>query len=114
VEAILQHLLEVDGVLGALLLSNDGLPVASVNLDEDEAETVSALVTAMVAGMRTTSDRLGVGDVQEARLTTEIGVIEIHNVQNLLLLVFSETSVDHATLGHVLSDVKADCVAFAL
>ena len=114
VEEMLHRLLEVDGVLAASLLSHDGLPVASANLDDDEADTVGALLTAMVASMRATTDRLGVGDLLSTRLTTDSGLIEVFIMQELLLLLITEPNVDRVTLETLLSDVTAHFLEFAL
>jgi predicted regulator of Ras-like GTPase activity (Roadblock/LC7/MglB family) len=113
-ETALMRLLEVDGVLGALLLSQDGLPVASANLDNEEAETVGALATAMLASLRSTTDRLAAGDLQAARLTLEGCCIDIRIVQDLLLLLFHTADVDEATLTAVLPAVTEECLEFAL
>jgi predicted regulator of Ras-like GTPase activity (Roadblock/LC7/MglB family) len=111
---MLSRLLEVDGVLAALLLSQDGLPVATANLDEDEAEMIGALMTATVASMRATTDRLASGDLLAARLATGHGLIDIYIVQELFLLILSESEVDRPTLDIVLADVTADCLELAL
>lgn len=112
-DEMLLHLLEVDGVLAALLLSEDGLPVASANFDNDEAETMGALTTAMLASMRATTDRLAVGDLSGASLTTDIGIIDVHTIHDLLLLIFREIDTDQITLAALLADVKEECLAFA-
>ncbi len=111
---MLMRLLEVDGVLAALLLSQDGLPVASANLDDDEAEMIGALATAMVASMRATTDRLASGDLLAARLATDTGLIDIYVVQELLLLLLSEPEVDRQTLDGVLAEVTAQFLELAL
>lgn len=113
-DTALMRLLEVDGVLGALLLSDDGLPIASANLEEDEAETVGALVTAMLANLRATTDRLAVGDLQSTRLTLDGGCIDVQHIQDLLLLLFHTPDADEATLAEILPAVRDECQAFAL
>jgi predicted regulator of Ras-like GTPase activity (Roadblock/LC7/MglB family) len=114
VEETLMHLLEVDGVLGALLLSEDGLPVASANLETDESETVGALATAMLAGLRGNTDRLGVGEIDALSIATSEGQIDLHVIRNLVLLLFREERVDEPTLATVLDEVTEECVAFAV
>jgi predicted regulator of Ras-like GTPase activity (Roadblock/LC7/MglB family) len=113
-DTTLMRLLEVDGVLGALLLSQDGLPVATANLDNEEAETVGALATAMLASLRQTTDRLAVGDLQGARLTLDGGCIDIRAIQDLLLLLFHEADADQATLAALLPEVAEECREFAM
>jgi predicted regulator of Ras-like GTPase activity (Roadblock/LC7/MglB family) len=113
-ETTLMRLLEVDGVLGALLLSHDGLPVASANLAEDEAETVGALATAMLANLRATTDRLAVGDLTGTRLTMDGGCIDIRLIQDLLLMVFHTRDVDETTLATVMPEVTDACLELAI
>jgi predicted regulator of Ras-like GTPase activity (Roadblock/LC7/MglB family) len=112
--SLLDPLLEVNGVVGALLLSQDGLPVASANLDFDEAETVGALATALVAHMRGAAVRLAGGELQGVRLACDDGTIDLRTLQDLMLVVFEEPEVDTATLGVVLPEVQARCLEFAL
>lgn len=103
------RLLEVEGVLGVLLLSDDGLPVASANLEFGEAETVGALATAMLASLYSMTRRLSAGDLVSVQLTLGEGLIEVQVVESLLLLVFREPEIDQPMLGTILPDVIAEC-----
>lgn len=105
------RLLEVDGVLGVLLLSQDGLPVASANIEGEEAETTGALVSAMIATMRSTTHRLSVGDLAAARLTTEEGCLNIQILPELLLMIAHEHQIDQTTLDELLPAVTDQCRA---
>jgi predicted regulator of Ras-like GTPase activity (Roadblock/LC7/MglB family) len=93
VDETLMRLLEVEGVLGALLLSDNGLSVASANLEYGEAETVGALATAMLASLYSMTKRLVAGDLYSVQLTLGAGVIDVQVIEDLLLLVFREAEV---------------------
>ena len=113
-EVTLLRLLEVEGVLGVLLLSMDGLPVAAANLDDDDAETVSALATAMLTTVRGTTDRLAIGDLTGASVTTQDGRIEFFLVGDMILVVFEDSDLDRPTLEACIPNVIEECLAFAL
>ena len=113
-EDMLYRILEVDGVLAGLLLSQDGLSVASANLDEDEADLIGALATAMVASMRATTDRLAVGNLRAARLATDVGLLDIYLVHDLILLLLCEAEVDRPTLETLLEEATAEWMELAV
>lgn len=113
-QSLLNPLLEVDGVVGALLLSQDGLPVASANLDLDDAETIGALATALLVHLRSATLRLAGGDLQGVRLDCDDGAIDIRSIKDLLLLVFQDPVVDVVTLETVLPEINARCLEYAV
>lgn len=112
-EETLQQLLEVEGVLGVVLVSQDGLPIAAINMDETEAETVGALTSAMIGGVRSTTDRLAFGDLEVTQLRTGIGCLRVHSAGELLLLILHEHEVDQHTLDSTVPHVVEHCREFA-
>jgi hypothetical protein len=109
-EETLFRLLEVDGVLGVLLLSHDGLLVASSNMEADEAEMVGALATAMIASMRATTERLAIGTLRQAELETELGRVRITILPELLLLLLLDHEVDRLTLEATMPEITNACL----
>lgn len=112
--SILAKLLEVDGVTGAVLLSQDGLPILTANLESDEAETIGALATALLAHLRSATTRLAGGDLHGVRLACTDGAIDVRSLDELILLVVQDASFDQPTFDHVLPQVTAECLEFAL
>ena len=96
-ETILQRLLGIDGVAGALLVGKDGLVVASTLEGEDE-EFLAAMAAASydVAGRYIA--QLGIGEVRHALYETATGAVQVTDSGQLLIVVRSNNA---ANMGRI-------------
>lgn len=85
-ETILQRLLDVEGVTGALLVGKDGLVVASTLEGEDE-EYLSAMAAAGYDAASRYIGQLGMGDIRHSIFETPGGVIQVSDAGDLLIVV---------------------------
>lgn len=97
VETILQRLMEIDGVTGALLVGKDGLIVASTLEGEDE-EFLSAMAAACYDATSRYIEQLNMGDVRHSMFETRGGAIQITDAGDMLIVV---RSMNLANLGRV-------------
>lgn len=96
-DTILQRLMEIEGVTGALLVGKDGLVVASTMEGEDE-EYLSAMAAACYDAAARYIGQLGLGDVRHAMYETPGATIQVTDAGDLLLVVRSTYS---ANIGRV-------------
>jgi predicted regulator of Ras-like GTPase activity (Roadblock/LC7/MglB family) len=96
-EEQLQGLLEYQDVLGAVASTIDGLVVASVGFDSDDAETVAAAGTAVVndAG----------GDDTALAIELDGGSIFLTRGEELLLVVCAESGIPQDPLADVMVEM---------
>jgi len=97
VETVLQRLLEIDGVTGALLVGKDGLVVAST-LEGEEEEFLGAMAAACYDASARYIGQLGMGDVRHFIFETPSGTIQISDAGELLLVVRSNS---RANIGRI-------------
>lgn len=92
--SIVEDLLRIDGVIGALLVDKDGLVVSSTPLEEEDAEVLGAMAAAMHATLAKACERIGIG--RPANLTVEAneGIIQLMQASDLLLVVITERRAD--------------------
>lgn len=96
-ETILQRLMEIEGVTGALLVGKDGLVVASTMEGEDE-EFLAAMAAACYDASTRYIGQLGIGDVRHAMFETPGGTIQITDGGDLLIVV---RSTYQASIGRI-------------
>lgn len=85
-ETILQRLLEIEGVTGALCAGKDGLVVASTLAGEDE-ELLGAMAAACFDSTMRYIDQLGMGSVRYALFETPGGAIQLADAGEVLIVV---------------------------
>ena len=100
-DTILQRLLEIEGVSGALLVGKDGLVVASTLEGEDE-EFLAAMAAACYDAATRYIGQLNVGDVRHAIFEAPGGIIQVSDAGDLLIVVRSS---QHSNIGRV----RAEC-----
>lgn len=100
-ETILQRLMEIDGVTGALLVGKDGLVIASTMEGEDE-EFLSAMAAACYDATTRYIGQLGMGDIRHAMFETPGGLIQVTDGGDVLIVVRS-------TLQSNLGRVRMEC-----
>ncbi|HEX6541183.1 MAG TPA: roadblock/LC7 domain-containing protein [Ktedonobacterales bacterium] len=95
-ETILQRLMAIDGVTGALLVGKDGLVVASAMDDDDEL--VGAMAAAAYDASGRYIDQLSIGDIRHVLFETTRGVVQVSDAGDLLIVV---RSARDANIGRV-------------
>lgn len=105
-DTILQRLLEIDGVTGALLVGKDGLVVASTLEGEDE-EFLAAMAAACYDATGRYIDQLGMGEVRHSLYELPAGAIHIADAGDLLIVVRSNYQ---ANIGRI----RMECIKAGL
>jgi predicted regulator of Ras-like GTPase activity (Roadblock/LC7/MglB family) len=96
-ETILQRLMAIDGVLGALLAGKDGLVTAST-METDEEELVGAMAAAAYDATSRYIEQLGSGEIRSAIFETPGGVLQVTDGGELLIIVRAASA---ANLGRI-------------
>jgi predicted regulator of Ras-like GTPase activity (Roadblock/LC7/MglB family) len=102
VETLLQPLLEIEGVSGALLVGKDGLLVAGKAYDQD-TEVIGAMAAACLGSLNRYTDQIGQETVRHTIIETPRGSIQIREISADTLLVVISTLA--ANLGRVRLDM---------
>jgi predicted regulator of Ras-like GTPase activity (Roadblock/LC7/MglB family) len=97
VETLLQRLMAIEGVTGALLVSRDGAVRAST-LTSDEEELIGAMAAAAFDAANRYVGQLGMGDVGQALFETARGVVQVADAGDTLVVV---RCADRQRLGRV-------------
>jgi|GEM_PF-5984912 len=96
-DAILRQLCDLDGVGGALVLSRDGHPLASV-MEDDRAQTHATQAAAIFALLDRYTRAVAVGSPRQLVVETPTATLVITVANDMLLLL--EASAD-APLGRM-------------
>jgi len=86
-ENALQELCAVDGVLGCLLMSEDGIAIASHFDVTRDPERVAALTSSLVALVQRAASELGLGPFQSMMLEVEKSLLLVRQTSTGLLVV---------------------------
>ncbi len=100
---IVEDLIRIDGVIGALLVGKDGLVVASTLLEEEDAEVLGAMAAAMYGTLAKACERIGVGGLANSIVEANEGTIQLMEAEDLLLVVITERKVN---IGYVKIEMR--------
>lgn len=97
---ILDELGERFGVRGSLLVTRDGVIVASRLGDGLDSESVAALASAVISSAARSVERLSLGAMRRMVLTASCGRLLFEPIGDLVLVVATETGIelDHMRL----------------
>ena len=95
---IIDDLVNIDGVLEAMLVGKDGLVVASSLLDEDDSEVLGAMVAMMYGTISKGAGRIGLGMPGNAIVETATGSIHIVESEDMLLVLITDHQVNQGVL----------------
>lgn len=95
---IFDELVKTQGVMGGLLVGKDGLVVQSLMVEEDDAEVLGALAANMFDTIAKTTQRLGIGSVNDAIVGAREGSLQMRSAGDLVLVVICEYPIN---LGEV-------------
>lgn len=101
VEAILQRLMAIDGVTGALLVGKDGLVIAGT-MDGEEEELLGAMAAAAYDASARYIEQLGLGEVRHAIFETPGGTVQVSDAGDMLAVVRANQP---ASMGRVRAEV---------
>ncbi len=91
---IVEDLLRIDGVIGALLVGKDGLVIASTMLDDEDAEVLGAMAAAMYGTLTKACERIGVGGLTDSIVQAAEGTIQLMETDDIILVVIAEKRVN--------------------
>jgi predicted regulator of Ras-like GTPase activity (Roadblock/LC7/MglB family) len=96
-ETILQRLMAIEGVTGALLVGKDGLVTAST-MESDEEELVGAMAAATYDATSRYIEQLGMGEVRHSIFETPGGIVQLTDGGDVLIVV---RAANAASLGRI-------------
>ena len=101
VDQVLKSLLEFDEVLGAVIVTVEGLVMGSIGLVESDIDLVSLLGASLAGVAERSTRRLGAGTALGLTIDTHDGMITVRNGGDFAIMVFT-TSCDHRRLNEAL------------
>ena len=108
-ETILQRLTDLDDIIGAVLVSKEGLIVAGTLHSEDE-EMIGAMSAAAFGSITDYSQQINSGEMGHVIIEAQTGTIQLADVGDLILVV---TTQSHRNLGRVRIEMKKVCKQIA-
>ncbi len=90
---IFDGLMKTDGVIGGLLVARDGLVVQSLMVEEEDAEVLGALAANMFDTIARTTQRLGIGTLNDTIVGARDGALQMRGAGELVLVVICDHSV---------------------
>ena len=104
-ETILQRLIEIEGVSGAIIVGKDGLVVAGT-MDGDDAEVLGAMAAACFSAISRYTEEIGTGEARRAVIEAERGTLYMIEVGDLILVITTQAPTN---LGRVRLEMKKAC-----
>lgn len=101
-ETILERLIELQDVTGAVLVGKDGLIVTGTLHSEDE-EVIGAMSAAAFGSISSFVSQMSSGDIRHVTLETQSSVIHFEEVGDLILIV---TTSPASNVGRVRIEMK--------
>jgi uncharacterized protein len=99
---ILRELGQRFGVRGSLLVTRDGVIVATRLGDGLDSESVAALASAVIGETARAAERVAIGPIRRMVLTASIGRLLFEPVGDLVLVVATEPNIE---LEHMLLEI---------
>src|SRR5436853_5981774 len=95
---VFDELVKTEGVIGGLLVGRDGLVIQTLMIEEDDAEVLGALAANMFDTIARTTQRLGIGPLNDTIVGARDGSLQIRGAGELVLVVICD---NHVRLGEV-------------
>lgn len=80
---------QIEGVTGAVLVSRDGLVVASTIESEDDEEVAAAMAASIFGTIDNATSRMGLGSAHDTIVETESHAMQIMGIGELILVVIT-------------------------
>lgn len=90
---IFDELVKIDGVIGGLLVSRDGLVVQSLMIEEEDADALAAMAANTFDNIARTTERLGIGLLNDSIIGAKNGTLLVREAGDLVLVVICEEGV---------------------
>ena len=87
---IFDELIKLDGVIGGLLVGKDGLVVQSMLIEEEDAEVLGAMAASAFDNVALTSERLGIGQLNDVIIGATNGSLQMREAGDLVLVVICQ------------------------
>jgi len=110
IDQILKGLLAYEEVLGAVIVTVEGLVMGSVGLVETEVDLVSLLGASLAGVAERTTRRLGAGSALGLTIDTHDGMVTVRNGGDFAMMVFSQIC-DHRALQDALTGPMSQIAA---
>jgi predicted regulator of Ras-like GTPase activity (Roadblock/LC7/MglB family) len=101
VDQVLKGLLEFDEVLGAVIVTVEGLVMGSIGLVDSDVDLISLLGASLAGVAERSTRRLGAGTALGLTIETHDGLITVRNGGDFAIMVFT-TDCDHRALNGAL------------
>ena len=108
-ETILQRLTDLDDIVGAVLVSKEGLIVAGTLHSEDE-EVIGAMSAAAFGSITDYTQQINSGEMRHVIIETQNGTVQLAEVGDLILVV---TTQSRSNPGRVRIEMKKVCKQIA-
>ena len=108
-ETILQRLTDLDDLIGAVLVSKEGLIVAGTLHSEDE-EVIGAMSAAAFGSITDYTQQINSGQIRHIIVETQKGTIQLAETGDFILVV---TTQSQRNLGRVRIEMKKVCKQIA-
>jgi predicted regulator of Ras-like GTPase activity (Roadblock/LC7/MglB family) len=102
VDQVLKGLLEYDEILGAVIVTVEGLVMGSIGLVETDVDLVSLLGASLAGVAERSTRRLGAGTALGLTIDTHDGMITVRNGGDFAVMVFT-SACDHRMLNEALA-----------
>ncbi len=99
-EQELTQLLRYEEVLGAIVFSGEGLPLASAGVPHTDAEMVGALSASLLGAVDRTSRRIGVGPVETVTMSAADGMVHLWCGDDVAVAIFTDRC-DRSAIQHL-------------
>ncbi len=104
-DTVLQRLIDLDEIIGAILIGKDGLIVSGA-LHSDDEDMLGAMSAAVFGSIANYTSQINNGDTQHVIIETQTGTVQLAEVGDLILVVTTRNS---SNLGRIRIEMKKAC-----
>ncbi|MBI5186537.1 MAG: roadblock/LC7 domain-containing protein [Nitrospinae bacterium] len=99
IAAILKQLNATEGIKGSLIITPDGMPVASLLEGGQDMDTVAAISSSIYLSITKSMEKLAIGDVNRYLLCTEFARFFIIGLGKMILIVLAAHNIQIAKVN---------------
>lgn len=97
--AILKQLNATEGVKGSLIITPDGMPVASLLEGGQDEETLAAISSSIYLSITKSIEKLDLGEAVRYLLCTEFGRVFVIGLGKMILIVLAAQNIHIARIN---------------
>lgn len=90
---VFDELVKTEGVIGGLLVGRDGLVIQTLMLEEEDAEVLGALAANMFDTIAKTTQRLGIGPLQDTIIEAQNGTLLLCSAAEQVVIAICQQPV---------------------